>query len=86
MGYLSRILNNCNETCINSLRGKEEKLTLRQRLEMRIHLHFCKCCQNFTRQSDMIDETMKGFFKEMESQPPVKASDEFKARMREQFK
>lgn len=86
MGYFNRILNNCNETCILSLRNKEEKLSLRHKIEMKIHLRFCKCCQNFTKQSDMIDETMKGYFEELEKQPPVKASDDFKARMKEQFR
>jgi hypothetical protein len=86
MGYLSRILNNCNETCILSLRSKEEKLSLRQKIEMKIHLRFCKCCQNFDKQSDKIDESMKAYFEDIADKPPVKASDDFRARMKEQFK
>lgn len=86
MGYFNRILNNCNETSILSLRSKEEKLTLREKIEMKIHLRFCKCCQNFTKQSDLIDKIMRGYFEEMYKQPPIKASFDFKARMKEQFK
>jgi hypothetical protein len=86
MGYFSRILNNCNETCILSLRNKEEQLSLKQKIEMKIHLRFCKCCQNFTQQSDIIDKTMNQFFEQMDNQPPLKASADFKAKMKEQLK
>lgn len=86
MGYFNRILNNCNETCILSLRSKEEKLSLRQKIEMKIHLRFCKCCQNFEKQSDNIDESMKAYFEDIDNKPAVKASHDFKARMKEQFK
>jgi hypothetical protein len=86
MGYINRILNNCDETCILSLRSKEERLSWRQKIEIKIHLRFCKCCQNFTKQSDMIDDTMIGYFEDMEQQPPIKASDDFKARLKAQLK
>jgi hypothetical protein len=86
MGYFSRILNNCNETCIMALRSKEEKLSFRKRLEMKIHLSICKCCQNFTKQSDMMDDSLKTFFDDMKKQPTVKASDDLKARIKEQLK
>lgn len=86
MGYLDRIFNNCNETCILSLRSKEEKISFKQKLEMKIHLRFCKCCQNFTKQSDLIDETMKDYFEGLNAQPPLKASDDFKAKIKQQLK
>ncbi len=53
---------------------------------MKIHLRFCSCCQNFTRQSDMIDRAMKEFFNSFEQQPLLKASDDFKSRMKEKLK
>jgi len=85
MGYFSRILNNCNETCILSLRSKEEKLSFRQKIEMKIHLHFCDCCQNFTKQSDIIDDTLKAYFEDANEQPPVKASEDFKAKLKDKL-
>ncbi len=86
MSYLSRIFNNCSETCILSLKSKEERISLKQKIEMKIHLRFCSCCQNFTRQSDMIDRAMKEFFNSFEQQPLLKASDDFKSRMKEKLK
>jgi hypothetical protein len=86
MGYFNRILNNCNETCILSLRSKEEKISLRHRIEMKIHLRFCKCCQNFDKQSDQIEESMKAYFDDIANNPPLKASDDFKNRMKDQLK
>ncbi len=82
MGYLKKILNNCDETCILSLRSKEEKISFKHKVEMKIHLYFCKCCQNFEKQSGQIDESMKAYFEDIDNKPPVKASDNFKARMK----
>ncbi len=86
MGYFKRILNNCVEASLLSLKNEEEKITFKQKMEMKFHILFCKCCKNFTKQSPMIDESMKAYFKDIENNPPVKASDDFKARMKEQFK
>ena len=86
MGYFKRILNNCVEASLLSLKSKEEKITLKQKFEMKFHVFFCRCCKNFTKQSVQIDESMKAYIEEMDSKPPVKASDVFKARMKEQFK
>ena len=33
-----------------------------------------------------IDESMKAYFENIDNKPPVKASDDFKARMKEKFK
>lgn len=34
----------------------------------------------------MIDASMKAYFKDIEQHPPISASDDFKARMKEQLK
>lgn len=86
MAYFNRILNNCVETSTLALKDKEEKITLKQKIEMKFHIFFCKCCRNFTKQSSQIDESMKAYFKGMDNKPPVQASVDFKARMKEQFK
>lgn len=86
MAYFKRILNNCVEASLLALKDKEEKITLKQKFEMKFHIFFCKCCSNFTKQSSQIDESMKAYFQDMDSNPPVQASADFKARMKEQFK
>ncbi len=86
MGYFNRIFNSCNETCILSLRSKEEKISFKQRVEMKVHFRFCKCCQNFQTQSNKIDDAMKAFFKDIGSSPLIKASEHFKTTIRERLK
>ena len=86
MSYLKKILNNCSETSLLALRAKEEKLSLKDKLVTRFHIYFCKCCQNFEKQSDVIDHSLKAFFKQMDSDNKVKASEEFKNRLKEKLK
>ncbi len=86
MGYFKRILNNCVEASLLSLKNKEEKITFKQKFEMKFHILFCKCCKNFTKQSPMIDESLNAYFKDIDTKPSVKASDVFKAKLKEQMK
>lgn len=74
------------EASLLSLKNEEEKITFKQKFEMKFHIFFCKCCKNFTKQSPMIDESLKAYFKDFDNKSPLKASDDFKARLNEQFK
>jgi hypothetical protein len=85
MGYFNRILNNCNDTSLLLLKSKEGKVTPRQRLEMRFHTYFCKCCQNFEKQSGLIDKSLRAYFRDIAISPPVKPSEEFKKKIREEL-
>ncbi len=73
------------EASLLSLKNEEEKITFKQKFEMKFHILFCKCCKNFTKQSPMIDESLKAYFKDFDNKPALKASDDFKARMKEQI-
>ncbi len=84
MGYFNKILNNCNEVSLLALKSKEEKITLKEKFEMRFHILFCHCCQNFIKQSGKIDESLSAFFSSKEAL--VKASDDFKSKMKEKLK
>lgn len=86
MKYFNKLLHDCEEASILSLKNKEEGITLKQQFEVKFHMLFCKCCKNFTKQSVIIDESIKAFFKGMESNPPMKASDSFKARIEKLLK
>ena len=86
MGYFKRILNNCDEVSLLALKSKEENIPTKQRLEMQFHIFFCRCCKNFIKQSSLIDVSLKEYFKELYKNPLVKASDDFKSRMKEQLK
>ncbi len=82
MGYLKKILNNCKEVSLLTLKSKEEQLSLQQKFELKFHKYFCKCCKNFEKQSAQIDKSMKAFF----NSPPLKASDNFKEKLKQKLK
>jgi hypothetical protein len=83
MGYFNKIFNNCNEVSLLSLKQKEVKLTLKQKFETKVHIMFCKCCKNFNIQSDKIDKSLTVMFKDLEKEPPVKATDDFKNKLKD---
>jgi hypothetical protein len=85
MSYFNRILNNCSEASLLALKSKEEQLSFKQKFETRFHIYFCKCCKNFEKQSNKIDESLKAFFKDIENKD-VKASESFKNKMKELIK
>ncbi len=84
MAYLNRILNNCVEASLLALKNEDEKITPRQKFEMKFHIFFCKCCKNFIKQSPMIDKSLKKYFDS--NKPLEKATEDFKAKMKEQLK
>ncbi|MFN0080924.1 MAG: hypothetical protein ACKVOM_00260, partial [Ferruginibacter sp.] len=84
MAYFKRILNNCVEASLLALREKEEKITLKQKFEMKFHIFFCKCCKNFAKQSSQMDQYLKAYFEGMNNKHLVQASADFKARMKKQ--
>jgi hypothetical protein len=86
MGYFKRILNNCSETSLLALKSKEEQLSFRQKFEVRFHIYFCKCCKNFEKQSSLIDESLKTYFKDLENKGDIKAPEHFKNKLKELIK
>lgn len=86
MSYLKRILNNCSETSLLALRSKEEKLPFSEKFVTRFHIVFCKCCRNFEKQSNIIDHSLKEYFKQLDGDNKIKASEDFKAKLKEKLK
>jgi hypothetical protein len=86
MKYLHKILNNCEEVSLLALRSKEEQLPFLKRVELNVHLYYCRCCSNFVKQSKLMDKSLGNYFKSMADKPPIKATDDFKERLKEQLK
>ncbi|MBK8567250.1 MAG: hypothetical protein IPN76_28990 [Saprospiraceae bacterium] len=86
MKYLHKILNNCEAVSLMALQSAEQPLSFRKRLEMNIHLYYCRCCSNFVKQSKLMDISLKNYLENLEKKPPFTASDDFKEKMKEQLK
>ncbi|MFD0792008.1 hypothetical protein ACFQZX_00185 [Mucilaginibacter litoreus] len=61
---LERIAYNCRKATFLIEKKQEEKLTLREKLELKIHLAGCSICRIYEKQSVLIDLMMKKIFKE----------------------
>jgi len=86
MKFFNRLLNNCEETSFNIVKSEETPLSFSAWLKMKIHILFCKCCQNFKKQTKVIDEALyKHFDSEMNSDAEH-ASQELKDKIKESFK
>ncbi len=70
----------CQEITLYIERGKFEKLSIKDKLAIKIHLLICKPCQNFNKDSKIIDELLKKKFKDFRK---YKFTEEEKNKMTE---
>ncbi len=84
--YLKKILNNCDEVSMHSVKGAADKVSILKRLEFFIHLVFCKCCKNFEVQNKKIDKSLNALVQKIEKNPPFVLSEDFKKKLQEKLK
>ncbi|MCU0347469.1 MAG: hypothetical protein MUC59_11025 [Saprospiraceae bacterium] len=82
MKYLHKILNNCDEVSLLALKAKEQPLPFWQHLEVKIHLYYCRCCSNFVKQSNIMDQSFKHYFQQLDQAPPFKAPHALKEKLK----
>jgi hypothetical protein len=80
MDKLTKIANNCKRAIYLIEKQDIGKITLREKLELKIHLAGCQICRVFKQQRIAINRMIKNMFR-----PPVaeniKLDDEFKAEL-----
>lgn len=86
MSYFKKILNNCHEVSILSIKGEKERLSFKNKFELAIHLAFCNCCKNFIQQSEKIDTAIKFWANNNLNQNDTKLSTEFKEKLKIEIK
>jgi len=86
MGYFKRIFNNCKE--VSEALVTEQPKSFKHRLEIVLHVRFCKCCKNFKIQSKKIEQALKHMSSSSSSLNGVAkvASDSFKKKAKEGLK
>lgn len=65
-----------------ALQSQEMKLPLIKRIELRIHLYYCRCCSNFVKQNKVIDKSLEKYIENISQNPPFSASDDFKKKLK----
>lgn len=86
MGYFKRIFNNCKE--VSEALVTEQPKSFKHRLEIVLHVRFCKCCKNFKIQSKKIEQALKHMSSSSSSLKGAAnmASDSFKKKAKEGLK
>ena len=68
MSYLKRIVYNCKKATLLIEKKELGRLTLREFIELRIHLFGCSFCRLYKKQSLMINDMVKELFKRSDPQ------------------
>lgn len=80
------IMLDCNQATYLASKSEIEKLGRIQRLQLRMHLFSCKLCQNFVKQSEMIDEQINNLKLIVNKNLSIHLTEQQKAHLEETVK
>ena len=84
MGVIKKIQYDCRHATFLIEKRQHTMLSLKERVQLAIHLSGCSVCRLFQRQSRWIDRMVKGLFHTEQGQER-KLSDEFKQRLQREI-
>ena len=84
MSYLKKIIHNCKKATYLIDKKEMDGITLREHIELRIHLIGCSFCRIYGKQSRMINKMVRELFKSA-MQPGTKLDDDFKKDLQEKI-
>jgi hypothetical protein len=77
MSYLKKIIHNCKKATYLIDKKEMDGISLREHIELRIHLIGCSFCRIYGKQSRMINKMVRELFRSA-MQPGAKLDDDFK--------
>jgi hypothetical protein len=84
MSYLKRIIYNCKQATFLIDKKATSRLSLRERIELWIHLYGCSFCRIYKKQSRMINEMVQELFRSS-TKPEIKLDENFKNELQERI-
>jgi hypothetical protein len=84
MSYLKRIIYNCKKATLLIEKKELGRISVREYLELRIHLFGCSFCRLYKKQSRAINEMVKELFRRSE-EPTIRLDDNFKRELQEKI-
>ena len=84
MSYLKKIIYNCKQATFLIDKRAIKPLTLRERIELRIHLYGCSFCRIYKKQSRIINEMVQELFRSSK-EPNVKLDEGFKKELQDRI-
>jgi predicted anti-sigma-YlaC factor YlaD len=82
MGPLKRIIYNCRKATLLIEKKMSGQLSLREKIELQIHLKGCSFCRLYNEQSIRINLMVQQLFQSADQQE-IKLNDEFKRELQE---
>ncbi|AYL95838.1 hypothetical protein [Mucilaginibacter celer] len=86
---MKNILKNITQNCRKASWLIEKKqagyITIREKLELKVHLTSCSGCRMFEQQSILINKLVRDVFRERQITGSIKLDDDFKKKMRDQI-
>ncbi|ETZ24089.1 hypothetical protein [Pedobacter sp. V48] len=84
MNELRKIQYNCRKATYLIEKQQIGRITLREKLELKIHLAGCSICKTFQRQSIVINHLVRNLFQSTE-RADVRLDDEFKRNLQQRI-
>ncbi|RYY59311.1 MAG: hypothetical protein EOO05_13635 [Chitinophagaceae bacterium] len=84
MGNLKKIAYNCRKATLLIEKRQLSTLSIREKLELKIHLTGCSICRLYERQSVLINRQVKNLFTNTNQHPQV-LDDDYKNSLQEQI-
>ncbi len=87
--WLARRLPTCKEVTRMASEAMERKLSLRQRLDMKLHLLICSWCMRYLKQLQFMHDAVRQHAAQLETgtaPPPSALSNEARERMKKRLK
>jgi len=84
MGVIKKIQYDCRHATFLIEKRQHTSLTIKERVQLAIHLSGCSVCRLFQQQSRWINRMVRGLFHSAEGQGN-KLSDEFKRQLQEKI-
>ena len=84
MGPIKKIIYNCKRATFLIEKKLIDRLTLREKLELRIHLYGCSVCRVFDKQSAIINKMVQQLFRSSNN-AEVHLDDTFKQELQQRI-
>jgi hypothetical protein len=84
MSYLKKVIYNCKQATYLIEKKSVKRLSLRESIELRIHLYGCGFCRLFSKQSQVINEMVKELFKSSMHRP-IRLDDDYKKELQDRI-
>ena len=81
MSWLNKIVLTCQEATLLMVKKQENAATLKEKIQMHLHLLFCAICRLFFKQTNMLDKHFHDISSNDELLPEVKMDEQKKAEL-----